>query len=416
MKIGIFTDTYYPHVNGVVTSIGSLASQLRSHGHKVFIFTTSNSNCKEPIPNVFRLPGMPFVFFPAYKIALFYSPKLIFKIKKFELDLIHTQTEFSIGIFGKLVSEFLKIPMVHTYHTMYEDYVHYIAHGNLVTPKFAKAFSRIFCNRADQVIAPTEKTKESLLSYGVKRSISVIPTGIDLDKFKNINSQELINLKIKLKISQQDYIILFLGRVAQEKSIDILINQMPNIISRIPNAKLLIVGDGLYLNSLKKLASSLNITQYIIFTGEIPWENINLYYHLADVFITASTSETQGLTYIEAMASGIPVIVKQDASIKNLITNKFNGYVFKFQDQIPEIILNLKNNSQARNLIIQNAYQTAKNFSSQNFCFQIEKIYLDLIKNNSKRLLETNSFNKLLNHITPEQIKKIILKSKTKFK
>ncbi len=381
MNIGIFTDTYYPHVNGVATSIKMLEEQLRKRGHNVYIFTTSNPLVKEPNSNVFRLPSMPFVFLPTYRIAFFYSPKLLFKMKKFNLDIIHTQTEFSIGIFGKIASEFLKIPVVHTYHTMYEDYVHYIAKGHLISPKMAQRFSRIFCNRAKIVIAPTQKTKDSLLNYGVKRPIEIVPTGITLEKFlKDADNNQISAIKNELHINQNDFVILFLGRVAKEKSIDVLISQMPDILNKISNAKLLIVGDGPYVNVLKNLADELKVSNSIIFSGQVAWENINLYYKLADVFVTASTSETQGLTYIEAMASKIPVIAKNDGSIKNLIEDKKNGYVFDNPNELPNIIAKIKNNPDEKLKIIDCAIDKIKDLSAEKFAESVEKIYLSLIK------------------------------------
>lgn len=372
MNIGIFTDTYYPHVNGVATSIKMLKDEMQKRGHKVYIFTTSNPMMKESRPDVFRLPSMPFVFLPTYRIAFFYSPKLLLKMKKFNLDVIHTQTEFSIGIFGKIVSEFLKIPMVHTYHTMYEDYVHYIAKGHLISPKMAQKFSRIFCNRAKIVIAPTEKTKDSLKSYGVIRPIEIIPTGITLEKFSNEIASEIIDAKKKeLGINKNDFVILFLGRLAKEKSIDVLISQMPNILQKIPKAKLLIVGGGPYFDILKNLANQLHVPA--IFTSEIEWQNINLFYKLANVFASASTSETQGLTYIEAMASKIVVVAKNDASIKNLITHQKNGYVFNNPDELADILLQIKNNPQ--NQIIDAASKTIQNLSAEKFACAVENIY-----------------------------------------
>lgn len=376
MNIGIFTDTYYPHVNGVATSIKMLEDQLKNRGHKVYIFTTSNPLAKELNLNVFRLPSMPFVFFPTYRIALFYSPKLLLKMRKFNLDIIHTQTEFSIGIFGKIVSEFFKTPMIHTYHTMYEDYVHYIAKGYLISHKMAQRFSRIFCNRAKIVIAPTQKTKDSLINYGVIRPIETIPTGITLEKFSaDVNNEKIIEMKKNLSLDKNDFVILFLGRVAKEKSIDVLISQMPNIIKKIPNAKLLIVGGGPYLEILKDLAGHLNILQSVIFAGEVAWENINLYYKLADVFATASTSETQGLTYIEAMASKIPVVAKNDDSIKNLIADRKNGYVFDNPNELTNIITEIKNMPGLKNQIVSEALSTVKNLSAEKFAQTVENVY-----------------------------------------
>jgi 1,2-diacylglycerol 3-alpha-glucosyltransferase len=370
-------------MNGVITSINTLYRELEARGHKVFIFTTSNPNYKEPSPNIFKLPSMPFVFFPAYRVALFYPPKLIFNMRKFNLDIVHTQTEFSVGMFGKFVSEFLKIPMIHTYHTMYEDYLHYVFHGNLITPKVAQKFSKLFCNRAQMVIAPTYKTKKILTNYGVTKPIEVIPTGIKLDIFTNTNDtviKTINNIRYKLNISKDSFIMLFLGRVAQEKSIDVIINQMHTIINKIPNAKLLIVGTGLYLDTLKQLVCKLKLENIIIFVGEVPWEDVNLYYKLADVFITASTSETQGLTYIEAIASGVPVVARNDDSIKDIIINHVSGYLFEDPNEIPNIIFSIKNNTLLKNKIINNALKCIDKYSDKRFALDIESTYYKLIK------------------------------------
>ena len=382
MRIGIFTDTYYPQVNGVVTSILMLEKELRNLGHEVYIFTTSNPKARDLSKNIFRLPSMPFVFLPTYRIAFFCSPKMLYKIKNFNLDIIHTQTEFSVGLFGKMVSKFLKIPMVHTYHTMYEDYVHYVAKGYFFKPKAAQKFSKIFCNMAKTVIVPTQKTKDYLIAYGVKKPIKIIPTGIELEKFMDyVVPEKIMNLKKNLGLKTDDFVILFLGRVAKEKSIDVLISQMPNIMKKIKNAKLLIVGGGPYLEKLKSLSCNLYMDENIFFTGEIPWQQINLYYKLADVFVTASTSETQGLTCIEAMASKIPVICKNDPSVQNLIENGENGFMFDNPEDLTNIIYDLKQNLQLRTKVIDNAITTVDNLSCNSFAKSVQDIYYQVIQN-----------------------------------
>ncbi len=382
MRIGIFTDTYYPQVNGVVTSILMLEKELRNLGHEVYIFTTSNPKSKKILPNIFRLPSMPFIFLPTYRIAFFCSPKMLRKIKNFNLDIIHTQTEFSIGLFGKMVSKFLKIPMVHTYHTMYEDYVHYIANGYFFKPKAAQKFSKIFCNMAQTVIVPTQKTKNYLIDYGVNKPIKIIPTGIKLEKFMNhVAPEKITDLKKNLGLKTSDFVILFLGRVAKEKSIDVLISQMPNIIKKVKSAKLLIVGGGPYLEKLKSLSYDLCVHENIFFTGEIPWQQINSYYKLADVFVTASTSETQGLTCIEAMASKIPVICKNDASIQNLIENGKNGFVFNNPEDLANIIYGVKQNPQLRKKVMYNAIATVSGLSCNSFAKSVQDIYYQAIQN-----------------------------------
>ena len=181
MNIGIFSDTFFPQLNGVATSIRTLATALEERGHNVYIFTPTDprTNDADAEPNVFRLPSVPFVFVQNYRAAVLCPPSLRRKIDELQLDIIHTQTEFSMGMLGKLFSATRGIPMVQTYHTMYEDYVHYIGGGRIISQDMARDGSRIFCNAAMGVIAPTRKTEQLLTSYGVTKPISIIPTGIN---------------------------------------------------------------------------------------------------------------------------------------------------------------------------------------------------------------------------------------------
>ncbi len=380
MNIGIFSDTYEPQINGVTTSIKMLYNELTKKGHNVYIFTISDPKA-EPSPNVFRLPSIPFVFLPSHRVAYAYPPNLILKLRKLKLDIVHTQTEFPLGIFGKLVSEFYRIPCVHTYHTMYEEYVHYVAKGHILTPKFAQTYSRIFCNRARAVIAPVEKTKESLLQYGVKRPISVIPTGIDLEPFKQglYSDEEINEAKKEVGLNLTDPVIVTVTRVAKEKSIDVIIRQLPKLLEKIPTVKFVVVGPGPMIDELKELSASLGVQDSVIFAGPKPWNVIGKYYQMGDLFTTASTSETQGLTYIEAMAAKVPVVVKQDKSFEGIIADGRTGYCFDKDDMLPDVLYKALTNKQASAAVAENAYYAIQHLSSKYFADKIEDLYYKLI-------------------------------------
>jgi len=377
MNIGVFTDTYYPQINGVVTSTRMLEKELNKLGHQVFIITTTNPDVTHAAPRVFRLPSMPFIFLPSQRVTFLYSPKLLVKLKQLKLDIVHTQTEFPVGIFGKIVSEFYRIPMVHTYHTMYEDYVHYIANGHLITPKIAQKFSRIFCNRADIVISPVQKTREYLDEIGVIRPIRVIPTGLDFSPFLKENySREQVDLvKAELGINPEDPVIITIGRVAKEKSIEVLIEQMPKLRERLPNVKLVIVGPGPYIEVLKNLAEQLCVTDMVIFTGGRPWEVIPLYYQIGDVFATASTSETQGLTYIEAMAGKTPVVVKRDRSVEDIIINGETGYCFEQNYEAADMLYRALTNREEAKKMAEEGFKRISHLSAAHFASQVEQVY-----------------------------------------
>ncbi|MBZ4668448.1 MAG: hypothetical protein JG775_1600 [Defluviitaleaceae bacterium] len=384
MNIGIFTDTYYPQINGVVTSIRTLEKELNKRGHKVYIFTTSNPNSKRALPRVFRLPSMPFIFLPSHRVGVLYSPKAVRIVKQLDLDIIHTQTEFSLGIFCNMLSKQLGIPIVHTYHTMYEDYVHYISKGKLTefTPKMARSLSRLFCNRCDAVIAPTNKVKELLLEYGVRKPIEVIPTGINFEPFKkeNYDQAEIIELRKQFGIQESDPVVLFVGRVAKEKSIDVVIRQMPALLQKLPDAKFLVVGDGPVKKDLEELCKELNIEESVIFAGEQPWDSIGKFYQIGDVFVSASVTETQGLTFAEAMAAKIPVVAKQDKSIEGIIQDHTNGRVFAEDEELSSILFELLTQKDVAMQLAENAAAMVEPLSSTHFGENIEKIYQSLVK------------------------------------
>ncbi|HAU84530.1 MAG TPA: glycosyltransferase family 4 protein, partial [Lachnospiraceae bacterium] len=178
--------TYYPEINGVAASVYVLKEELEKQGHNVYVFTTTSPGAPKDEKNVYRVHSLPCILISDRRVGLLYQRKTASIIKKLNLDIIHTNTEFSLGIFGRIMAKELKIPIIHTYHTIYEDYTHYITKGVLLDNKAKKAvraFSKVCCNTVDEVIVPTEKVKELLRAYHVKRHIEVIPSGIDLDKF-----------------------------------------------------------------------------------------------------------------------------------------------------------------------------------------------------------------------------------------
>lgn len=340
MNIGLFTDTYFPQINGVATSVHTLAGALRKRGHRVYIFTPKDPHTPQvqKDEDVIAMPSLPFILLRNYRMGLVYSPRALNQISHLHLDIVHTQTEFPLGIFGKLLSSVKRLPMVHTYHTMYEDYVHYIGKGYIVTPTMAKEFSKLFCNSATTVVAPTEKAKHFLEKYGVTKPIEVIPTGIDTSLFSKNNflPEDTLALKTSLGLCEDTPVILSVGRVAKEKSIDVILRALPKLFEKIPQARMVIVGDGPEKTNLENLAKQLDIAHKVLFIGAKPWSEIGKYYQIGTVFCSASVSETQGLTFAEAMAGGIPVVAKKDESIQNIIENNKTGLLFETQEDLIE--------------------------------------------------------------------------------
>lgn len=336
MRIGIFTDTYTPNINGVVSSIVTLEKGLKEAGHEVYIITSYKGFIhSEKEGNVFRLPGMELKWLYGYILSTPYHFTVKAEVEKLNLDIIHVHTEFGVGMFGRIVARSLNLPVVYTYHTMYEDYTHYINMFDLDTvekgsKKAITKFSKFLCNSVSSIIAPSEKTKEALERYGVQRPIHIIPTGLDLDRFKKENvSQEICDLiKARYQIKDDEKIITYVGRIAEEKSIDMIIDAMVHVENT--HCRMMIVGGGPALDDLKAQAKSLGVENRIIFTGAVAREEVSAYYQISNAFVSASTTETQGMTFIEALASGLCVFARPDEeALEGLIVEGENGYYFE---------------------------------------------------------------------------------------
>lgn len=375
MNIGIFSDTYQPQTNGVVISMTMLRNELKKRGHNVFIFASNDPHLENDEEDVFRFPSIPFAFSPNLRVSVAYPPKLLFKIHSCKLDIIHTQTEFPMGILGKLVSEAARVPMIHTYHTMWEDYVHYMK-ARIFTPKFAKTYSRVFCNRADIVIAPTEKTKNSLLEYGVSRPIEIVPTGVDFSGFipELAPAEQRAETRATLGIDEHCPVVVFVGRIAKEKSIDVTIHAFANILKKIPDAHLLIVGGGPSEDELKNLCGELEISKSVTFTGLVPWSEVGKYYRAGDVFMTSSITETQGLTYIEAMAAENIVVAKYDKSVDGVVENDKTGFIFETNEEAADVLFKALTLSD-KSKITSSAKEKIRMLSSERFAESVEEIY-----------------------------------------
>ncbi|MBC1868059.1 glycosyltransferase family 4 protein [Listeria seeligeri] len=380
MNIGIFTDTYSPQISGVATSIMIMENELRKQGHTVYIFTTTDPNADRESEEgrVFRLPSIPFVFFPERRVAVAGMNKFIKLVGRLNLDIIHTHTEFSLGLLGKRIAKKYHIPSIHTYHTMYVDYLHYIAKGKILTPSMVGKMTKTFCDSYDAIITPTPKVRHHLEEQGIYKLMYTIPTGTDISSFAPVEKQLIAELKKSLGIGAEDAVILSLGRIAQEKNIDAIINAMPEVILKEPNAKLVIVGDGPVRKDLEKIVENKNLEEHVIFTGAVDWENISLYYQLGDLFVSASTTETQGLTYAEAMAASLPVVAKRDESIEGFLTDRETAFLFDEDYELADLLVQVLSDKNTAALVAANGRVKVESISSDQFGLNVEATYNEI--------------------------------------
>ncbi|HJA74214.1 MAG TPA: glycosyltransferase, partial [Candidatus Limosilactobacillus gallistercoris] len=326
---------------------------------------------------IYRFPSIPFVSFKERRIAVRGAFRAVRLAKKFQLDIVHNQTEFALGMMGKLVARELKIPCLHTYHTMYQDYLHYIANGHIVKPRNVATFVHLYMKSIDGVIAPSDRVLDTMRSYHVTAPIRVIPTGINLRVYRQKDSAAQVHeLRQRYGYADDTPVLLSLSRLAYEKNINALIAAMPDILSKRPAAQLLIVGAGPARHSLERQVRQLDLTDHIQFAGEVDNNEVYHYYQMADVFVSASDSESQGLTYDEALASDLPIVVMRSKYTDELIDDPAIGVSFQQQSGLVRGVLHYLDHPNDQE---SHARRQAKlhSISSEVFAKQVVEFYTD---------------------------------------
>ncbi len=389
MRIGIFTETYTPYISGLVTSELMLKKALEKKGHEVYVVTANLDSFEyeyDEKEKVLRIPGIPTGIYNA-RLTSIYPIQSLNKIKSWHLDIIHSQTEFGIGSFARLFAKQYNIPIVHTYHTMYEDYVHYITKGhfNRSSKKIVEYLTKFYCDKTiSELIVPTKKAYDLFKEkYNVKRNIHIIPTGIEVDRFyrENQDIKKIQELKKKYNIKKTDFTLIFVGRIAEEKNIPFIIDVVSNIAEKNKNLKLLIIGDGPDKAKYETYVKEKKAEKNILFTGKVSWEDIPAYYAIGNVFISASTTETQGLTIIEAMASSLPALCIDDESFNGTVIDDLNGYLFKDKAECEKTILRIINKQKDLERLSKGARNSADKHSSKYFAERVLDVYRIAIKN-----------------------------------
>lgn len=395
MKILITTDWYKPIVNGVVTSVLNLKKELEERGHEVRVLTLSRDYHSYEEDGVYYIKSVNLEkIYPNVRAVLPHREAYIQELIQWNPDVVHSQCEFMTFSYAVKISRKCNCPLLHTYHTIYEDYLHYLpgtffqyTKGAALEKKMVAKFSKAVLKKTQQVIAPTKKVEELLKNYEVSEPISVIPTGIDLKRFQEVLSKEERNRRREaLGISKDSKVLVSIGRLAKEKNLEEILIYFQKLIKEelTFKLKLLIIGDGPDRERLEGIAKTLQLQEKVIFTGMVTPEEVAQYYQLGDVFVCASNSETQGITYIEALASGIPALCRKDACLDSVITDGYNGFQYETYEFFKMHLQYILESEERRVEMGVCARQTAKLYSTWNFCTMAERLYKEAIVNKER--------------------------------
>lgn len=379
MKILITTDWYEPVINGVVTSVVNLSNELKKRGHEVKILTLSRNHHTYTDGDVIYAASIGAgKIYPEARLKMPVIKAVIDKIIEWKPDVIHSQCEFSTFFMAKKIADETNAPIVHTYHTVYGDYTHYFSPNATWGRKVVQKLTRMLSARVDAMIAPSRKIEDVLEKYNVLCPVEVIPSGIDTDKFgKYIGTDSRYRIRQQYGLSKDQTVLLYVGRLAKEKNtLEIL--RCQKRVSRYGTA-LMIIGDGPYRAEIEEQVKELGISDSVIFTGMIEPDKVAEYYQAGDFFVSASTSETQGLTYVEALAAGIPLLCREDPCLIDVVDSGKNGWEFTDEEAFENALVKwLDMSAASRQQLRRNAVQSADKFSTRTFVDRVEKLYVSV--------------------------------------
>lgn len=377
MKVLITTDLYVTATNGVVTSVRNLREELVKRGHEVRILTLSGNLKTHKEDYVYYIKSIPLgAIYPDVRMPVSYRNPLIRELIEWKPDVIHSQCEFFSFQFARHIAKATKAPLIHTYHTLYEQYVGYLIPSKRLGRRMVATLSRKRLKHVDVVIAPTHKVENSLRHYGLKNPIRVVPSGISIDKYQHrMPQEERMERRRALGIPDDHQVLLNLGRLGTEKNLGELMDLFAALTAVNPQLTFLIVGDGPAKEGLMRQAEQLGLSEQVIFTGMVKPADVQNYYQLADVFISASTSETQGLTYIEAAANGLPLVCREDPCLDGVIEEGVNGYEYTEAEEFIREINSVLWNPQWRIAAGKNSEEIAASFDKSRFAEKVEGVY-----------------------------------------
>jgi 1,2-diacylglycerol 3-alpha-glucosyltransferase len=358
----------------------NLREELLSKGHEVRVLTFSESvkSHKDQEEEVYYIKSVPIGFiYPNVRMPISYRNSMVREIIEWKPDIIHSQCEFFSYQFAKRIAKLTGAPLIHTYHTMYEDYVGYVVPYERFGKYVVRKFSKLRLRKADRVIAPTTKVEKTLRSYGLKNEIDVVPSGVALKQHQyTMTAEEKVEKRRALGIPEDHHVVLNLGRLGTEKNLDELVEYFASVLKLDNKLTFLIVGDGPAKKNLEELVTNLGVKDHVLCTGMVPPTEVQMYYQLADLFVSASTSETQGLTYIEAAANGLPLLCRKDECLCDIIVDGENGYQYTTVEEFQKELNSIMEDSNWREQAGKRSKKIAETFDKSHFGDTMEHIYV----------------------------------------
>ncbi len=388
MRIGFFSDSYYPYISGVVRSIDLFSRELRALGHEVYIFAPDYPDCDDD-PYVYRFSSVPTPNAPGFRIPIPLMPNITEKMRSLNLDIIHTHSPFLMGRLASALARRLSLPLTFTYHTKYEEYVHYVPFARKTAKRITIKLTRDFCKKCDMVITPTAHVQEMLKEDGIETPMEVVPTGVDIKKYGDGSSTWM---RRRYRFNNEDLILLYVGRLGEEKNLFFLLGVVKELMAEFPDLYLMLVGGGPDEKEFRRVVVDWDLEHRIIFAGVVNPQKVIDYYLGADIFSFPSVTETQGLVILEAMAAGLPVIAMDREGPASIVNNGVDGILVQPEkENFLEGLRFLVENEDKRQEMRGNAFKKAEQYSCVQMAKRLEGIYNKLLESKGGQSKEQGS-------------------------
>jgi glycosyltransferase involved in cell wall biosynthesis len=327
MRIGIFSESYEPVQNGVTTSVRTLVDELRARHHHVSIFAPHYPDFDDTSPFVMRVPSLLTRWNADYPVPYPVFPKIRRDVGKLRLDILHSQSPWFLGLLAARLARQHRTPLISTYHTLYDYYGHYLFLPDVAVKNLLEWWMPEYYNRCARVIVPSEVAKNNLRHYDVTTPIEVIPTGVPLPCADDVSEAAQRKARARWNIPFSAPLLLYVGRIAQEKNLELLLDAFEAIAAQFPEAYLLIVGGGPHLEECQAKGEAMACGSQIIFAGPVERDDLDPVYAAADLFVFGSSTETQGMVVAEARAAGTPCVVVNEGGACEAVRDGEDGLI-----------------------------------------------------------------------------------------
>jgi 1,2-diacylglycerol 3-alpha-glucosyltransferase len=387
MNVGIFADCYVPTISGVVASIVQLKEGLEKKGHRAILVVVDTPHHDARDPTIYRFPSIPFNREAGFRLGLVNQRSVTRIVQHERLDIVHTHTEFSIGWAAKRAARSLGLPLIHTAHTMYEEYRHYLLLGTLLPGEVIRGYWSRFLSGYDVLVCPSTKAQDYFAPFTPSISTVVIGNGVSRARFGSglVTRVERDQIRDGLGIRSSDKVMIYVGRMAKEKRVLELVAVLTPLLRKHTNYKALFVGRGASYRQIMKVVEKSDLRGQVILAGYVSWKQLYQLYSIADVFVTASLSEVHPMTLLEASMCGLPIVARREQGFVGVVKDDYNGYLVDSDREIARRLSEMMRDEATLLRLSRNTLALSDEFDAETHVSRLESLYQQVIHDSSKK-------------------------------